>query len=77
MFFNNNIRQRISIVLFKKTPLALSQESLIGSHAKHQWMHEVVVKVVAIAVSTVMRMFRILLQSDWLLSIGQMIVESG
>ena len=28
----------------------------------------------AIAVSTVMRMFRILLQSDWLLSIGQMIV---
>ena len=59
---------------FKKDSLSISQESLIGSHAKHQWMHEVVVKVVAIAVSTVMRMFRILLQSDWLLSIGQMIV---
>ena len=69
-------RIKMNKIFKKKTPLAISQESLIGSHAKHQWMHEVVVKVVAIAVSTVMRMFRILLQSDWLLSIGQMIVES-
>ena len=41
----------------------MPRESL-QSHTKHQWMHEVVVKVVAIAVSTVMRMFRILLQRD-------------
>ena len=40
-------------------------------------MQDVTPKVVAIAVSTVMRMFRILLQRFLLLSIGQMIVESG